>query len=105
MEYSGLASIRGPLVFIDRVREAGLGELVEIRDGGGALRTGQVVEVDESRAIVQVFEGTSGLSLTGTRSVFLGRPLRMPVSRDMLGRIFDGLGRPVDGAPRSHLRT
>jgi V/A-type H+-transporting ATPase subunit B len=100
MEYSGLASIRGPLVFIERVREAGLGELVEIRDGGGALRTGQVVEVDESRAIVQVFEGTSGLSLTGTRSVFMGRPLRMPVSRDMLGRIFDGLGRPVDGAPQ-----
>jgi V/A-type H+-transporting ATPase subunit B len=100
MEYPGLASINGPLVFIDRVRDAGLGELVEIRDSGGALRTGQVVEVDESRAIVQVFEGTSGLSLTGTRSVFLGHPLRMPVSREMLGRIFDGLGRPADRAPQ-----
>jgi V/A-type H+/Na+-transporting ATPase subunit B len=100
IEYSNLAAINGPLVFIDRVRNVGFGELVEIRNMAGQLRLGQVIEVDEDRAIVQVFEGTSGLSLGGIKTVFLGKSLEMPVSREMLGRIFDGLGRPIDGAPQ-----
>lgn len=100
IEYTNLAAISGPLVFVDRVRNVGYGELVEIRNRLGQLRLGQVVEVDEDRAIVQVFEGTTGLSLDGIRTVFLGRALEMPVSRGMLGRIFDGLGRPIDGAPQ-----
>lgn len=100
IEYTNLAAISGPLVFVDRVRNVGYGELVEIRNRLGQLRLGQVVEVDEARAIVQVFEGTTGLSLDGIRTVFLGRALEMPVSRGMLGRIFDGLGRPIDGAPQ-----
>ncbi|HOO70328.1 MAG TPA: V-type ATP synthase subunit B [Spirochaetota bacterium] len=100
IEYNDLAAINGPLIFVDRVRDVGFGELVEIRDSSGRLRIGQVVEVDENRAIVQVFEGTSGLSLEGIKTVFLGKSLQMPVSREMLGRIFDGLGRPIDGAPQ-----
>ncbi len=100
IEYTNLAAINGPLVFIDRVKNVGFGELVEIRNRSGQLRLGQVVEVDEARAIVQVFEGTTGLSLDGIKTVFLGKSLEMPVSRDMLGRIFDGLGRPIDGAPQ-----
>ncbi len=99
IEYSGLAAINGPLVFVERVGNVGFGELVEIRNSSGQLRLGQVVEIDEERAIVQVFEGTTGLSLEGIRTVFLGKSLEMPVSREMLGRIFDGLGRPIDGAP------
>ena len=100
IEYNDLAAINGPLIFVERVRNVGFGELVEIRDSSDRLRLGQVVEVDEDRAIVQVFEGTSGLSLEGIRTVFLGKSLQMPVSREMLGRIFDGLGRPIDGAPQ-----
>ncbi|MBP7737727.1 MAG: V-type ATP synthase subunit B [Spirochaetes bacterium] len=100
IEYSNLAAISGPLVVVNRVRNVGFGELVEIRNRSGQLRLGQVVEVDEERAIVQVYEGTTGLSLEGIRTMFLGKSLEMPVSRDMLGRIFDGLGRPIDGAPQ-----
>ncbi|MBN1496325.1 MAG: V-type ATP synthase subunit B [Spirochaetes bacterium] len=100
IEYTNLAAINGPLVFIDRVRNVGFGELVEIRSGSGQLRLGQVVEIDEERAVVQVFEGTSGLPLEGIKTVFLGKCLEMPVSREMLGRVFDGIGRPVDGAPQ-----
>ncbi|MBN1533018.1 MAG: V-type ATP synthase subunit B [Spirochaetes bacterium] len=100
IEYTGLAAIRGPLVFVEGVRNVGFGELVEIRSSTGELRLGQVVEVDEDSAAVQVFEGTSGLSLEGIGTTFIGRPLEIPVSREMLGRVFDGLGRPADGAPQ-----
>ena len=99
IDYRGLQAISGPLVFVQGVRDVGMGEIVELRDGGGQLRMGQVLEVDEDRAVVQVFEGTSGLSLTGTVTTFTGRILEIPVHRSMLGRVFDGLGRPIDGAP------
>jgi len=66
IDYRGLQSISGPLVFVQGIRDVGLGEIVELRDSGGDLRMGQVLEVDEDRAVVQVFEGTSGLSLNGT---------------------------------------
>ena len=78
----------------------GLGEIVEIRDASGAMRMGQTLEVDEQRAVVQVFEGTSGLAMKGLRVAFVGKALEIPVERDMLGRVFDGLGRPIDGAPQ-----
>ena len=100
IEYTNLSGISGPLIFVEGVKGVGLGEIVEIRDASGAVRTGQTLEVDESRAVVQVFEGTSGLSMHGLRIAFVGRPLEIPVHRDMLGRVFDGLGRPIDGAPQ-----
>jgi len=100
LEYNNLSAITGPLVFVEGVRGVGYGDLVEIRSPGGNIRTGQTVEIDEDRAVVQVFEGTSGLSQDGTRTTFLGRPLEIPVHREMLGRVFDGLGRPIDGAPQ-----
>ena len=99
-EYTTLSGISGPLIFVEGVKGVGLGEIVEIRDASGALRTGQTLEVDENRAVVQVFEGTGGLSMHGLRVAFAGRPLEIPVHRDMLGRVFDGLGRPIDGAPQ-----
>lgn len=99
-EYTKLSGISGPLIFVEGVKGVGLGEIVEIRDATGTMRMGQTLEVDEQRAVVQVFEGTSGLSVQGLRVAFLGKPLEIPVDRDMLGRVFDGLGRPIDGAPQ-----
>ncbi|HOC59826.1 MAG TPA: V-type ATP synthase subunit B [Smithellaceae bacterium] len=100
IEYTNLSAISGPLIFVDGVEGVGYGDIVEIRDGAGGLRTGQTLEVDEQRAVVQVFEGTSGLSVKGPRVTFIGRALEIPVDRAMLGRVFDGLGRPMDGAPQ-----
>lgn len=100
IEYTSLSGISGPLIFVEGVRGVGYGEIVEIRDASGAVRMGQTLEVDEDRAVVQVFEGTSGLSKQGLRVAFVGKPLEIPVDRDMLGRVFDGLGRPIDGAPQ-----
>ncbi|HPS59033.1 MAG TPA: V-type ATP synthase subunit B [Spirochaetota bacterium] len=95
-----VAGITGPLIIVEGVKNVGYGELVEIRTPSGEIRIGQTLEVDEDKAIVQVFEGTSGLSQKNMRTVFLGKTLEIPVHRDMLGRVFDGLGRPIDGAPQ-----
>lgn len=99
-EYMSVAGITGPLIIVEGVKGVGFGELVEIRTPSGEIRIGQTLEVDENRAVVQVFEGTTGLSQKNMRTVFLGKTLEIPVHRDMLGRIFDGLGRPIDGAPQ-----
>jgi V/A-type H+-transporting ATPase subunit B len=99
LQYVGASRIEGPLVFVERVREVGYDELVEIRDGVGETRIGRVLDVSESQAVVQVLEGTTGLSNRTLRTRFLGESFRLPVSRQMLGRVFDGLGRPVDGGP------
>lgn len=100
IEYTNLSGISGPLIFVDGVAGVGFGDIVEIRDASGGIRIGQTLEVDEARAVVQVFEGTSGLSMQGTRVTFVGKALEIPVDRQMLGRVFDGLGRPIDGAPQ-----
>ena len=97
LEYVGLQEINGPLVFVERVRDVGYGEVAEIRDAQGNVRLGTVLEVSDRHAVVQVLEGTAGLNNTATRVRFLGRPLTLAVSRQMLGRVFDGLGRPIDG--------
>ncbi|MCP4129484.1 MAG: V-type ATP synthase subunit B [bacterium] len=99
-EYKNLSAISGPLIFVQGVKNVGYGDIVEIRTSSGELRLGQTLEVDEDQAVVQVFEGTTGLAQTGVTTTFLGKPLEIPVHRDMLGRVFDGLGRPIDGAPQ-----
>ncbi|UCF73634.1 MAG: V-type ATP synthase subunit B [Deltaproteobacteria bacterium] len=100
VEYTNLSGISGPLIFVQGVKGVGYGDLVEIRNGSGEVRTGQTLEVDEEIAVVQVFEGTTGLSIKGTRATFIGKSLEIPTDREMLGRVFDGLGRPIDGAPQ-----
>jgi len=99
-EYMNVAGITGPLIIVEGVKGVGYGELVEIRTPSGEVRIGQTLEVDEDKAVVQVFEGTTGLSQKNMRTVFLGKTLEIPVHREMLGRVFDGLGRPIDGAPQ-----
>jgi V/A-type H+-transporting ATPase subunit B len=98
-EYQGIQRVVGPLLFIENIHNVGYNELVEIRDMQGKERLGVVLETGQGAAVVQVFEGTTGLSLQETRLRFRGEPLRLPVHREMLGRVFDGLGRPIDGGP------
>lgn len=98
VQYSKIAEIKGPLVIVDGVESAAFDELVEITSGS-ERRLGKVLEVGNGRAVVQVFEGTTGLSVADTRAKFVGRAMEMPVSREVLGRVFDGLGRPKDGLP------
>ena len=97
LEYIGASRIEGPLVVVERVRDVGFDEMVEILDPGGHPRLGRVLEISEQQAVVQVLEGTSGLSAQRSRARFLGESFRLNVDRRMLGRVFDGLGRPVDG--------
>lgn len=100
LEYSTIREISGPLLFVESVRGVGYGELARIRTPTGEERRGQVLEVGEGIAVVQVFEGTSGLDVAKTSIRFTGETVKLPVSSDMLGRIFDGSGRPIDGGPR-----
>ncbi len=96
VEYVGVSSMKGPLMVVEGVKGASYDELVEI-ESNGKKRIGKVIMLDEDRAVVQIFEGTSELDLPNTKVRFLGKPLEMKLSRDMLGRVFDGLGRPRDG--------
>ncbi|MGD0611346.1 MAG: V-type ATP synthase subunit B [Anaerolineales bacterium] len=98
-EVVGVSRIEGPLVIVEGTGKVGYDEVVEIIDSQGQLRYGRVLEVGEGMAVVEVFAGTSGLSIDGTRIHFLGRPFHIPVAEEMLGRIFNGLGTPVDGGP------
>jgi V/A-type H+/Na+-transporting ATPase subunit B len=98
-EYRGVQKIEGPLLFIQNIHNVGYNELVELEDKDGRGRLGVVLETSEGAAVVQIFEGTSGLNLANTAVRFRGEPQRLPVSKEMLGRVFDGLGRPIDGGP------
>jgi len=98
VEYTKVQEIKGPLIVIDGVTRASFDELVEIETVEGT-RLGKVLEIGYGKAVVQVFEGTTGLSITGTKARFLGKTMEMPATQELLGRIFDGLGRPTDGLP------
>jgi len=97
LQYLGATRIEGPLVVVERIRDVGFDETVEILGPDGRPRIGRVLDISETQAVVQVLEGTSGLSNQTLRIRFLGESFRLPVSRQMLGRVFDGLGRPADG--------
>ncbi len=97
LEYIGLNDINGPLIALDGVKGASFDEIASIRLADGTERTGRVVQMDGDRVILQVFEGTNGISLKNTRTVFSGKPLEIPLAEEMLGRVFSGAGKPVDG--------
>ncbi len=99
VQYSKIAEIKGPLVIVDGVDNAAFDELVEIETLDGEKRLGKVLEVGNGKAVVQVFEGTTGLSVSGTNAKFVGKVMEMPVSEQVLGRVVDGLGRAKDGLP------
>ncbi len=98
-EYTSVTEVAGPLMIVEGVEGAGYNELVDVRLSSGEKRRGQVLEIAGLRAVVQVFEGTKGIDTKRTRVRFTGEPIKLPVSREMLGRIFDGTGRPIDKRP------
>jgi V/A-type H+-transporting ATPase subunit B len=98
-EYKTVKGVAGPLMIVEGVEGVGYGEVVKIRTGTGIEKTGRVLETRERLSIVQVFEGTSGIDTMNTTVRFTGDSMRLAVSKDMLGRFFDGLGRPIDNGP------
>lgn len=98
-EYKTVTEVVGPLMVVEGVEGVKYDELVEIELHTGEKRRGKVLEINGSKAMVQIFEGSSGINLKGTKAKFLGRPLELGVSEDMLGRVFDGMGRSNDNGP------
>jgi len=99
-EYTTICEIAGPLILLDRVDHATYEELVEVELASGEHRRGKVLEIDRDRVLIQLFEGTRGVDIAKTKVRFLGRGLDLAVSPDILGRIFNGLGSPIDDGPR-----
>lgn len=99
-EYRTIREVAGPLMLVDNVSGVKYNELVEIELKSGEIRRGQVLEVNEDKALVQLFEGSTGININEGKVRFLGKSLELGVSQDMLGRIFDGFGRPKDNGPR-----
>lgn len=96
-EYRTIREIVGPLMLAEQVEGAKYDELVEITTQDGGTRRGRVLEINDDKALIQLFEGSEGINLGGSSVRFLGRGLELAVSDDMLGRVFDGLGNPKDG--------
>lgn len=96
-EYHALSYISGPLLFLEKAADLAYNAIVDIKDGSGRMRGGQVIEVSEEFAVIQVFEETAGLDLSRTSVSLVEQTARLGVSRDMLGRRFDGVGKPIDG--------
>ena len=99
-EYRTVREVVGPLMLVDGVENVKFDELVEIEMHTGEKRNGRVLEINGDKAMVQLFEGSSGINLKGTKVRFQGKPLELGVSEDMLGRVFDGIGKPKDGGPK-----
>ena len=97
LKYAGLNEINGPLVVLDNVKNVSFDEMARIKLSDGSERLARVVEVSDDKAVLQVFEGTKGLSRTNTVTKFEGKPMELALSTEMLGRIFSGAGKPIDG--------
>ncbi|WP_319218969.1 V-type ATP synthase subunit B [uncultured Trichococcus sp.] len=98
-EYKTVTEVVGPLMAVEQVEGVKFDELVEIQMQTGEIRHGQVLEVSKDKAMVQIFEGPSGINIKDTKVRFRGKPLSIAVSEDMVGRVFDGMGNPIDGGP------
>ena len=98
LKFVGLKEINGPLVVLDNLPDnISFDEMVELSLEDGTTRSGRIVQIEGNRAIIQVFEGTRGISLTNTTTRLLGHPMELPLSKELLGRIFSGAGNPIDG--------
>ena len=96
-EYRGLTGINGPMIIIEGAQDIGYEEICEIKIDNGDKKLGRVVEISGNKAVIQVFEGTTGLSLDNTRTRFVGKPMEFGLSKEILGRVFNGVGEPIDG--------
>ena len=98
-EYRTIQEVAGPLMLVRGVEDVAFDELGEIELADGETRRCRVLEIDGSNALVQLFESSTGINLSNSKVRFLGRSMELGVSGDMLGRVFDGLGRPIDDGP------
>ena len=98
-EYKTVEEISGPLMMVRMVENVTFDELVEVELHDGSVRRGKVLEVNNDTAVVQLFESAAGINLADAKVRFLGHPLQLGVSGDMLGRVFNGMGQPIDGGP------
>ncbi len=99
IEYSTVTEVSGPLMVVEGVEGASYGEVVKVRSPDGKMRLGQVLEAHMDKAVIQVFEGTKGIDTDVTSVRFTGETMKIPVSPDMLGRVFSGTARPIDEGP------
>jgi len=99
IEYFSVTEVAGPLMIVEGIKDVAYNEVVKIRTSTGEERTGQVLEAFMDKAIVQVFEGTKGIDTKNTSARFIGETMKLGVSKDILGRVFDGTGNPIDDAP------
>lgn len=97
IEHIGLSQINGSLIVLDGIKDASYDEMVELTLENGTSRTGRIVQIEGEKVVIQVFEGTHGLSLVNTRTRMTGHPIELALSPEIVGRVFDGLGRPIDG--------
>lgn len=97
LQFMGLSEINGPLIALEGVPPVGFDEMVSLKLTSGETRFGRIVEINGDRVMIQVFEGTRGMSLDNTRTTMLGHPMEMPLSLELLGRTFSGSGKPIDG--------
>ncbi len=98
-EYKTIREVVGPLMLVDGVEGVKYNELVEIEQSNGTIRRGKVLEINGGKALVQLFESTQGLKISDAKAKFLGKSMELNVSEDMLGRVFNGMGNPIDGGP------
>ena len=96
-EYKTIRQIASPLMIVDHVEGVTYDELGELELPNGEIRRCKVLEVEGNKAVVQLFESAQGINLANTKVRFLGHPLELAVSEDMLGRVFNGMGQPIDG--------
>ena len=98
-DYKTIRQIANPLMIVEQVEGVTYDELCEIELPNGETRRGKVLEVEGDKAVVQLFDSAQGINLAQTKVRFLGHPLELAVSEDMLGRVFNGMGQPIDGGP------
>ena len=99
IEYFSVSEVAGPLMIVEGIKDVAYNEVVKIKTASGEERTGQVLEAFMDKAIIQVFEGTKGLDTKNTSARFIGETMKLGVAKDILGRVFDGTGNPIDDAP------
>ena len=97
LQLLGLSDVRGSLIALDHVKNVSNEEMVSIELADGSTRIGRVTEIEGERAVIQVFEGTDGMSKTNVKTKLLGHPMELGLSREILGRTFNGVGEPIDG--------
>src|SRR5690554_3584491 len=97
LQYIGLKAISGPLVFLEGIVDVGYEEMVQIQLESGEIRHGRVIHIEDDKVAVQVFEGTNEMTIKNTKTTFTGEPLMLRLSKEVLGRTFNGAGKPIGG--------